>query len=278
MQTKFDLPVYTVYKTTNLINCKFYIGFHKTSDLEDSYLGSGVWLWRSIDKHGIQNFKKKTLFIFETAEEAYAKEKELVEEAKKDPLCMNLHPGGSGGSNGNFSEETLERMRLAALNRKPVSETTREKLRLHMLGRKHSLGRKLSEEHLAKLRSKSVTFETKLKISQALEGHKVSEETRLKLHLALRGRKLGSRPLNFKHSEETKAKISAANKGRVLSEESRKNISRGHMGHTHSEETKKKMQGRVVSEETREKLRESTRRRWEKQKAKKGSADETQLP
>lgn len=32
---------YTIYKTTNLINGKIYIGKHQTKDPYDSYLGSG---------------------------------------------------------------------------------------------------------------------------------------------------------------------------------------------------------------------------------------------
>ncbi len=41
-----------IYKTTNILNDKFYIGMHSTNDLNDGYQGSGKRLRYSINKHG----------------------------------------------------------------------------------------------------------------------------------------------------------------------------------------------------------------------------------
>jgi hypothetical protein len=87
-----------IYKTTNIKNGRFYIGMHSTSNLNDGYLGSGDRLRRSIRRHGKENFKLEILEFFNSREKLAEREKQLVnEDLLKDPMCMNLKPGGSGG-------------------------------------------------------------------------------------------------------------------------------------------------------------------------------------
>lgn len=89
---------YTIYKITNAINSKIYIGKHQTKDLNDDYMGSGKHLKNAIAKYGIDNFKKEILFRFDNEVEMNAKEAELVTEEfclRKD--VYNLCPGGNGG-------------------------------------------------------------------------------------------------------------------------------------------------------------------------------------
>jgi hypothetical protein len=87
-----------LYKTTNLINGKFYYGMHSTNDLQDGYLGSGTLLKRSINKHGAKNFHIKVLEFFDTREALVEAEKKLITNNQvEDSDCMNLKPGGRGG-------------------------------------------------------------------------------------------------------------------------------------------------------------------------------------
>jgi len=89
---------YTIYKTTNLINGKIYIGKHQTSDLNDDYLGSGKLLIKAINKYGKENFIRIFLFIFNNEFAMNDKESELVtNEFCLDESNYNMCPGGQGG-------------------------------------------------------------------------------------------------------------------------------------------------------------------------------------
>jgi hypothetical protein len=98
-----NFQYYIVYKTTNLINNKYYIGVHATNDLNDGYLGSGKNLKLAIKKYGKEHFQKDILYIYNTKEYTpeqaselmFIKESELVtNETLKDPLCYNAMLGG----------------------------------------------------------------------------------------------------------------------------------------------------------------------------------------
>ena len=89
---------YTIYKITNLVNNKIYIGKHQTTDLNDGYLGSGKLLLRAIDKYGAENFHKEILYVFDNEDDMNAKEREIVtEEFVLQESNYNLCVGGQGG-------------------------------------------------------------------------------------------------------------------------------------------------------------------------------------
>lgn len=101
-----------IYKTTNTITGRYYIGMHSTDDLTDEYMGSGKRLRRSLNKHGKENHVVEILEFMCSRKELIEKEKEIVnlkEIAKKN--CMNLMPGGEGGL---CSEAHIEKLRKAA--------------------------------------------------------------------------------------------------------------------------------------------------------------------
>ena len=62
-----------VYKITNLINSKKYIGKRscKCPIEVDEYMGSGVLMKKALKKYGVDNFSKTILKICDNEEEAF---------------------------------------------------------------------------------------------------------------------------------------------------------------------------------------------------------------
>jgi hypothetical protein len=155
---------YTIYKTTNKINGKIYIGKHQTKDLNDGYMGSGKHLKRAIAKYGIENFKREILFQFGTEAEMNAKEAELVTE----DFCLredtyNICAGGKGGwgyinSTGlrtkGHNEETNVKRSNTLKGKKPSDNTITAVKKAHMDGKikyDNTKGKNISEEHKVKI-------------------------------------------------------------------------------------------------------------------------------
>lgn len=102
---------YIVYKTTNLVNGKIYVGVHKTmTPYEfDGYLGCGVVIndkhtykdcntpfEAAVNKYGIHNFKRETLAVYDTMQEALDLEIKIVDEEfirRKDTYNITLGGG-----------------------------------------------------------------------------------------------------------------------------------------------------------------------------------------
>lgn len=97
-----------IYKTTNLVNGKFYIGKDKGNN--NWYLGSGKLLLYAIKKYGKENFKKE---ILESCSDvSHMREREIywIEfyDATNKDIAYNIQPGGDGGDNySNMSPEQL---------------------------------------------------------------------------------------------------------------------------------------------------------------------------
>jgi hypothetical protein len=89
-----------IYKITNLLNNMIYIGAHSTDLVDDEYYGSGFRLTLAIEKYGKANFKKEILYIFDSPNKMFEKEKELVNtNYLKRTDVYNIVEGGFGGFN-----------------------------------------------------------------------------------------------------------------------------------------------------------------------------------
>jgi hypothetical protein len=87
-----------IYKITNNINGKIYVGCHKTNDINDGYMGSGTHLKHAQAKYGIENFSKEILHLCSNSDEMFETEAKIVTtEFVADTSTYNLKEGGSGG-------------------------------------------------------------------------------------------------------------------------------------------------------------------------------------
>lgn len=149
--------MYTVYKITNIINQKIYVGVHKTDNINDSYMGSGVAIKNAIKIYGKENFVKDIILITENKIEAFAKEKELTLDFYSRNN-YNMKIGGVGG----FTKENAKKgyeaanwsKELLAENGKiNVKKFTKDQLKEN--GRKGGIalkGKPKSEAHKQALR------------------------------------------------------------------------------------------------------------------------------
>lgn len=90
-----------IYKTTNLLNNKIYVGQKKSEKfLGDEYKGSGVALLNAIAKYDKDNFKTTLLETCSNKEELNEKEIFWIKElnSTSSDIGYNLIDGGNGGS------------------------------------------------------------------------------------------------------------------------------------------------------------------------------------
>ena len=88
--------MYTVYKITNTLNEKTYVGVHKTEYPHDSYMGSGLAIKAAIKKYGRDKFTKTIMMLTADKQEAYQYEKELTADFNAN-TTYNMKRGGVGG-------------------------------------------------------------------------------------------------------------------------------------------------------------------------------------
>lgn len=100
---------YFVYKTTNKLNDKYYIGQHRTECIDDGYLGSGKVFRKALKKYGKDNFYREILEFADSPETLNELEKKYI--TIDDIQSDNCYNQMSGGKNGFiFSDETKRKI------------------------------------------------------------------------------------------------------------------------------------------------------------------------
>lgn len=141
---------FIVYKTTNLVNKKIYIGCHVTNNLQDIYLGSGKILIQAIAKYGIENFSKEVLYVYDNPIEMFQKETELVDsQFVANENTYNLKIGGEGGwdyilhNKSNWNEERYKAHCIEMKKRRALGLWGQNPASYGMKGKHHRLDTKL---------------------------------------------------------------------------------------------------------------------------------------
>jgi len=203
-----------VYKITNTVNGKMYIGAtEKTIEerwrrhVKSAIIYKRDWiLSKAIRKYGPDAFIREVLeehpdrkYTFDVLEPKY-----ILEHNTFGDNGYNMTGGSEGGIGHKHTEETKQKIRESV-----TKAETREKIRSSRLGKKHTpetieklrlagLKRTHTEETKEKMRKITHTEETKEKLRQANIGKKHSLASKEKVRQANIGKKL---------SPETKEKI-----------------------------------------------------------------------
>ena len=189
--------MYKVYKHTNTVNGKVYVGITSMDVKRRWENGNGYskqqLFWRAIQKHGWHSFSHEILFDELSKQEAEQKEIELIAAYKSNDPKYGYNIQNGGNTLGKHSEGTR---------------------------------RKISESNKGKI----ITHEQRLKISSTLKGRKLSFETRKRISESLKGKngfwygKVGPTKGRKASPDELKRR-SESQKGKTLSEETKMKIS-----------------------------------------------------
>ena len=187
---------YYLYKHTNKVNGKVYIGITSQKPEQRWSNGSGYstqHFSRAIKKYGWDGFKHEVLYSNLSEIQAKVLEVSLIHYYKSTnpKYGYNVSEGGDI-----ISEETKVKLSKAHKG-KVLSEETKAKL---------------SKAHKGKI----ISEEQKAKLSEANKGKRHSEETKAKISEANKGKV---------RTEETRKKLSEINKGHIVSKDTRKKIS-----------------------------------------------------
>lgn len=205
-----------IYKTTNIINGKIYIGQHKSDKFDTSYYGSGKYLLNAIKYYGIANFKCELIEWCETQSATNSRERYWINyyQSRNHGIGYNITEGGEGWKGGKHSAQSKLKISKAKTGVSP------------------------NREYI-------ITDDTKLKISTTLKEYYVSHDNPRKgvVLSATTKQKLREANLGKKQSQETINKRKGKtpwNKGVPMTEEAKKHLREINLGKKYSESTKQK--------------------------------------
>ena len=276
-----------IYKTTNLMNGRIYIGKRK-GKFDIKYFGSGRYILNALNKYGKENFKVEVIEWCEDLNDQNQKEIYWISYYRGLEVPMyNISNGGDGGdvysklsdsdkvkwrANNNFCQgitanRTKEEKHKIALK---IWKTRRENGTDRLTDgqkeyqREVHLGQKVSDETRKKISNtlkknppmlgKHHTKETKIKIGLKIRNMMVSDEIKAKMSKVQKERAMQKDYINpFKgkhHTEETRMKIAEYNRLGICGNKGK------HFTDEHKMKISRANKGKHHTEETKKKLSE----------------------
>lgn len=237
-----------VYKTTNNINGKIYIG--KSCMNNFKYLGSGKYINYALNKYGKKNFTKIIIDIANSTQELNEKEKFWIKfyESRNPDIGYNLTKGGDGVGSGeehpfygtHFSEEHRKNLSISRIGFRHTKET-KQLMSLTRMGENNNFYGKHHSE-----KTKIILSTINRRENHHRYGKLHTKETKDKMSIAQKGE---NHPMYGKHpTEETKQKLSVFQKERFKNKENHPNY------------------GKTTTEEIKNKISISVKDSWKKRK------------
>lgn len=176
-----------IYKTTNLVNGKIYIGQHATDIIRDGYKGSGIALKNAFKKYGRNNFKLEILEFYEgdSKEEFNELEQKYVEKFdstnpekgyNRTLCCGGGYIGEEAYKNRHYRHSKEAKEKISRANKgKVVSRYSIEASRLSNIGKVnyHNESKEKSQEERVQ---KKISRKRERRVCQyTLEGEFIQE-------------------------------------------------------------------------------------------------------
>lgn len=202
-----------IYKTTNLVNGKFYIG--KDTKNDPTYLGSGMLLHKAIQKYGIESFKKEILEECVNSVELAKQEIYWIAKfnATDRKVGYNITDGGFGGdtfTNNPNKEIIRERHKQATSDRnnRDGGWSADPLKRIAMAKKANATRTDMGYKH---------SEETKQKLSKTLTGRVITEEWKKNISIATKEAmsKIDQKELQAKALEGRKKSWKARDRQRI---------------------------------------------------------------
>ena len=143
--------IWSLYKITNRVNQRFYIGVHKEDNYPktDNYMGRSVIVDQAIKKYGLENLHREIL-VYGCGKYCYDLERKIVDENFVNHADTYNICGGEKGSS--YRSADTKKKISKAMKGKPKSKETRKKIAEAHKGKKASVEskKKMSKAHKAR--------------------------------------------------------------------------------------------------------------------------------